>query len=220
MAMRCRRLHRGHDQIVQRLLEKRADVNVQGGKYGNALYAASYEGSRPDRAAAAREGGTGHYANTQSTLISKKSPLQIYCSADTFRDSFNSNCASLGFYGYMVQLLATKVRYSIAVAHFLTYIGPKNLVLDLMLALQTLLTARLLPSPNNRGTLFGDLSKFNSVVDSDDFDIKSVVILGPMLQRVISVTEVNPVRVPRALEGEVGVVVASRGVAGTAPKAF
>jgi hypothetical protein len=151
---------------------------------------------RPDHSAAAREGGTGHYANTQSTLISKKSPPQIYCSADTFRDSFNSNCASLAFHGSsdMVQLLATKVRYSIAVAHFLTYIGLKNLVLDLMLALQTLLTACLLPSPNNRGTLFCDLSKFNSVVDSDDFDIKSVILLGPMLQTVILVTRYMPMR--------------------------
>jgi len=74
------------------------------------------------------------------------------------------------------------VRYLMAMALFLTYIGLKNLVLDLILALQTLPTARLLPSPNNRGTLFGDLSRFNAVVDSDDFDIKSVV---PLLEQVI-----------------------------------
>jgi hypothetical protein len=96
--------------------------------------------------------------------------------------------------------LVTKVRYLIAVAHFLTYIGLKNLVLDLILALQILPTACLLPSPNNRGTLFGDLSRFNSVVDSNDFDIKSVVLLGLMLQPVISVTVVNLARVPKALE--------------------
>jgi hypothetical protein len=63
----------------------------------------------------------------------------------------------------------------VAMALFLTCIGLKNLVLDLILALQTLPTARLLSSPNKRGTLFGDLSRFNAVVDSDDFDIKSVV---------------------------------------------
>jgi ankyrin repeat protein len=34
----------GHDQIVQRLLEKGADVNAQGGYYGNALQAASVKG--------------------------------------------------------------------------------------------------------------------------------------------------------------------------------
>jgi hypothetical protein len=62
-------------------------------------------------------------------------------------------------------------------ALFLTYIGLKNLVLDLILALQTLLTARLLPSSNNRKTLFGDLLRFNAVVNSDNFDIKSVVPL-------------------------------------------
>jgi len=100
----------------------------------------------------------------------------------------------------MVQLFVTKVRCLIAVAHFLTYIGLKNLVLDLILALQILPTACLLPSPNNRGTLFGDLSRFNSVVDSNDFDIKSVVLLGLMLQPVISVTVVNLARVPKALE--------------------
>lgn len=59
-----------------------------------------------------------------------------------------------------------------AMALFLTYI-----VLDLILALQTFPMARLLPSPNNRGTLFGDFSRFNAVVDSDNFDIKSVVLL-------------------------------------------
>ena len=76
----------------------------------------------------------------------------------------------------------------------LIYIAAKNLVLDLILALQTLPTARLLPSPNNRGTLFGDLSRFNAVVDSDDFDIKSVILLGPMLQTVILVTRYMPMR--------------------------
>jgi hypothetical protein len=115
----------------------------------------------------------------------------------------------------MVQLFVTKVRCLIAVAHFLTYIGLKNLVLDLILALQILPTACLLPSPNNCGTLFGDLSRFNSVVDSDDFDIKSVVLLGLMLQAVISVTVVNLARVPKALEGEArrdsGLEVAGKG---------
>jgi len=75
-------------------------------------------------------------------------------------------------------------------------------VLDLILALQSLPTARLLPSPNDRGTLFDDLSRFKPVVDFDDFDIKSVVLLRLMLQPVISVTEVSLARVPRALGGE------------------
>ena len=35
---------KGHDRVVQLLLEKEADVNVQGGHFGNVLYAASDEG--------------------------------------------------------------------------------------------------------------------------------------------------------------------------------
>ena len=98
-------------------------------------------------------------------------------------------------------ILATKVRYLMAMALFLTYIGLKNLVLDLMLALQSLPTARLLPTPKNHGTLFDDLSSFNPVVYSDDSDIKSVVLLGSMFHPVISATEVNLARVLRALGG-------------------
>ena len=46
MATHCKRRHMGgHDKMVQMLLEKGADVNAQGGYYGNALQAASYERS-------------------------------------------------------------------------------------------------------------------------------------------------------------------------------
>jgi ankyrin repeat protein len=34
----------GHKKVVEMLLEKGADVNAQGGDYGNALHAASVEG--------------------------------------------------------------------------------------------------------------------------------------------------------------------------------
>ena len=34
----------GHDEIIELLLSKGADVNAQGGKYGNALQAASSRG--------------------------------------------------------------------------------------------------------------------------------------------------------------------------------
>ncbi|CAG5179642.1 uncharacterized protein ALTATR162_LOCUS9388 [Alternaria atra] len=34
----------GHKQVVKLLVDKGADVNAQGGRYGNALYAASYRG--------------------------------------------------------------------------------------------------------------------------------------------------------------------------------
>ena len=43
MAMHCKRHHvGGHEKVVQMLLDARADVNAQGGYYGNALQAASY----------------------------------------------------------------------------------------------------------------------------------------------------------------------------------
>jgi ankyrin repeat protein len=46
MAMHCRQHQiRGHEAIVKLLLEKGADVNAQGGLYGNALQAASVQRS-------------------------------------------------------------------------------------------------------------------------------------------------------------------------------
>src|SRR3982074_3420495 len=65
----------------------------------------------------------------------------------------------------------------------LTYIGAKNLVLDLVLALQNLPAARLLPSPNGRGSLRSDLLRLAPLVDSDDFDLISVTAL---LKEVVS----------------------------------
>ncbi|KAI9769851.1 MAG: hypothetical protein M1840_003845 [Geoglossum simile] len=61
--------------------------------------------------------------------------------------------------------------------------GLKNLVIDLILALQSLPAARLLPSPNGRGTLSGHLSRFYSAVDSGDFDLRSAV---PLLTKVLN----------------------------------
>ncbi|KAI9863555.1 MAG: hypothetical protein M1813_003578 [Trichoglossum hirsutum] len=66
---------------------------------------------------------------------------------------------------------------------FLTYIDLKDLVLDLILALQSLPVARLLPSPNGRRTLLSDLSRFNSTVDLGDFDLISAV---PLLTKVLN----------------------------------
>ncbi|KAH0562893.1 hypothetical protein GP486_002515 [Trichoglossum hirsutum] len=58
----------------------------------------------------------------------------------------------------------------------------KNVVLDLILALQTLLVARQLFSPNGRGILLGDLSRLVSLVVSNDFDFKPVI---PLLNKVV-----------------------------------
>lgn len=46
-----------------------------------------------------------------------------------------------------------------------------------MKALQNLPAARLLPSPNGCRTLFDDLSRFNSVVDSGNFNVISIILL-------------------------------------------
>ncbi|KAI9772444.1 MAG: hypothetical protein M1840_000647 [Geoglossum simile] len=61
--------------------------------------------------------------------------------------------------------------------------GFKNVVLDLILALQSLPAARLLPSPSGRGILLVDLSEFISSVVSGNFDAKSAI---PLLNKVIN----------------------------------
>lgn len=59
----------------------------------------------------------------------------------------------------------------------LTHTDIKNLVLNFILALQTFPDACRLPSLNGRRSLFGDLLRFNSVVDLDAFEIRSVTYL-------------------------------------------
>ncbi|KAI9854205.1 MAG: hypothetical protein M1813_001337 [Trichoglossum hirsutum] len=61
--------------------------------------------------------------------------------------------------------------------------GLKELVLDLILALQGLPAARLLRSPNGRDTLRTHLLRFTPLVDSGDFDIRSAI---PLLNKVLS----------------------------------
>ncbi len=61
------------------------------------------------------------------------------------------------------------------------YAALKNLAFNLFPALQNLPVARHLPSPNRRGTLFGDLGRFSSVVDSDDLDVRSII---PILDEI------------------------------------
>lgn len=69
------------------------------------------------------------------------------------------------------------------VYHFLIYIVTKNLVLDLILALQSQPAARILPSRNGHGTLLGDLSGYVTLVDSNNFDIKSTI---PLVKLVVN----------------------------------
>jgi hypothetical protein len=67
---------------------------------------------------------------------------------------------------------------------FLTpFLGVQNLALDLISALQILPASRLLCSRNGGKNLFSDLSRLNSIVNSDGFDIERI---GPLLQAVLS----------------------------------
>lgn len=77
---------------------------------------------------------------------------------------------------------ATKVSCSNLPQRSLTCTGLKNLALDLFIALQNLSVARYLPSSSGRGILLGDLSKFVSLLSSDDVDVKSVI---PLHEKVI-----------------------------------
>jgi Fungal protein kinase len=65
---------------------------------------------------------------------------------------------------------------------FLTYIDLKDLVLNLILALQGLPAARLLRSPNSRDTLKIFLLRLSPLVESGEFDIRSAI---PLLTKVL-----------------------------------
>ena len=65
----------------------------------------------------------------------------------------------------------------------LTHVGLKNLVVDLILALQNLPAARLLLSSAGRGTLRSDLLRLGSLVDSDYFNIERFT---PLLKTVLN----------------------------------
>jgi Fungal protein kinase len=60
--------------------------------------------------------------------------------------------------------------------------GGRDLVSDLISALQNLPAARALPSGSGRGTLRGDLARFALSVESNDFDVKSII---PLLIQVV-----------------------------------
>ncbi|KFY03126.1 hypothetical protein V490_00273 [Pseudogymnoascus sp. VKM F-3557] len=88
-----------------------------------------------------------------------------------FRDSFNALCEGLG------------VSTSLDGLQRIGHEGLQNLALDLILALLVLPVSRILPSNIGNKNLFGDLSRLNSAVNSDDFDIERVT---PLLKAVIN----------------------------------
>ena len=67
----------------------------------------------------------------------------------------------------------------------LIQLGTKNTILDLVLALQNLPAAHLLPSRNGRGLLEGDLATLFSQLDSNQQEISSATLL---LKRIIDNT--------------------------------
>src|SRR5437762_3801707 len=105
---------------------------------------------------------------------------------NAFRDSFSSTRADIPGLSDAVEHMHIGDEGEVDrpdVRLCLTYIGLKNLVLDLVLELQNLPAPRVLPSPNGRGILLGNLSRFISLVVSNDFDVKSVI---PLLNKVVS----------------------------------
>ncbi len=65
----------------------------------------------------------------------------------------------------------------------LTNVGLQNLALDLISALQILPASRILNSSGGSKSLFGDLSRLNTAVYSNDFDIERVI---PLLNAVLT----------------------------------
>ena len=115
--------------------------------------------------------------------IIKKYPISE--GLDTFRDSFNSICAELGYRESpdTVQHFSNKDKLSRPAASlFLTYTSLKNLALDLFLALQNLSVTRYLSSSSGRGIIRGNLLRFGSLVISDDFAVKSII---PLIHTVV-----------------------------------
>lgn len=89
-----------------------------------------------------------------------------------FRDSFNSTCKDLG------------VSDSLDALHQIGNEELKDTLLDLILALQSLPASRSLSSNGGNKSLFGDLSRLNSAVDSDGFDIEQFI---PLLNAILRI---------------------------------
>ncbi|OBT44352.1 hypothetical protein VE00_05845 [Pseudogymnoascus sp. WSF 3629] len=107
-------------------------------------------------------------ASTRSEVIKSK---PIGDGLNVFRDSFNSLCKELG------------VSYSVDGLQQIDDEGLQNSALDLISALQIPPASRILPSNIGNKNFFGDLSRLNSAVNSDDFDINRVT---PLLKAVIN----------------------------------
>ncbi|KAL2255999.1 hypothetical protein VTK26DRAFT_2372 [Humicola hyalothermophila] len=81
---------------------------------------------------------------------------------DAFRASFNTVCAD------------RRIPSTPDALGQLDLEDVQNLALDLVLALQSLRATRLLRSSGSGKNLFSDLSRLNSAVNSDDFDLDRI----------------------------------------------
>ncbi|KAL5354469.1 hypothetical protein ACLOAV_000558 [Pseudogymnoascus australis] len=90
---------------------------------------------------------------------------------NVFRDSFKSLCEEL------------EISTSVDGLQYISHEGLQNLALDLISALQILPASRILRSSTSNKNFFGDLSRLNSAINRDAFNIKQVT---PLLKAVIS----------------------------------
>jgi len=106
---------------------------------------------------------------TTTSELSKIRSNPIEEGLDPFRRLFELTRVDLGIASssYAVQAVISTAVTTVV----------KNLVLDLILALQSQPAARVLPSRNSRGTLLGDLPAYVTLIDSNNFDINSAIPL-------------------------------------------
>ena len=124
-------------------------------------------------------------ANLSQLEIIKSKPIGE--GLNGFRDSFNSTCKDPGVSNSLDALYQIDNKGNCQFTcckPYLTLVDLKNILLDLILALQSLSASRLLPSNGANKSLLGDLLRLNSAVDSDDFDIKQFL---PLLNAILRI---------------------------------
>src|SRR5712691_8051718 len=99
-------------------------------------------------------------SNLSSSEIIRSNPIGD--GFDAFRNSFNAACGNLNISSYLDQIGNEGDVHRPVVKFSLTCIGRRNLVLDLILALQILPASRLLPSSRGGRNLFDNLLRLNS----------------------------------------------------------
>lgn len=128
---------------------------------------------------------------TTTSKVDDVGQNSIYDASGTFRRSFAATCGELCVEDNSVRAVfsaapiagASQVRLSAALQIMLMYVVVKNLVLDLILVLQTHDTTRSLPSRKGSANLLEDLFSLGSTVFSDNFDINSTI---PLLELVVN----------------------------------